>query len=82
MIVVDVYVPVLNKTYDFGIEPETPVASAIEEIVEMISQREQYILSDDGQKFMLCCEDSQRILPPQSTIASNRIKTGNRLILI
>lgn len=81
MIMVDVYVASLNKSFDFGIEPEASVAAVIEEIVEMICQNEQYSMPEAGD-FALCCLDSQKILSPQSAIAANGIQTGNRLLLV
>lgn len=82
MILVDVYSPALNKSYDFGLEEEAQISQIIEEIVEMICQREQCSLMENGMQFALCSETDKRILPPDCTVQSCGIKTGNRLILL
>lgn len=81
MIMVDVYVPSLDKSFDFGIEPEASVAAVIEELVEMICQSEQCPMPESGE-FVLCCLDSRSVLSPQSAVDANGIQTGNRLLLV
>ena len=40
MILTDVYVPSVDKIYDFQLNEKVPVSTVIEEITEMISQKE------------------------------------------
>ena len=40
MILVDIYVPSIGNTYDFQLDEEVPVGNVIEEISEMIGQKE------------------------------------------
>ena len=44
MILVDIYVPSVEQTYDFNIDENAPVSSVIEEVAAMVSQKEQCIL--------------------------------------
>lgn len=82
MVMIDVYVPILDATYDFGIEEKASVESVKEEIIEMISQKEQYRSCKNEQGFMLFSAQTGMALPPQSTMESCGVNNGTRLILI
>ncbi|CBK75874.1 hypothetical protein CIY_34180 [Butyrivibrio fibrisolvens 16/4] len=41
MILVDINVPSIDKYYDFLLNENTPIASIIDEITEMIGQKEK-----------------------------------------
>lgn len=83
MISVDVMVPAIEKTYDFSLdENEMTVMICIEEIAEMICQREG-LLSDVGiENMILIDKSSRRILEKSRTLSENNIKSGDTLILV
>lgn len=83
MISVDVMVPAIEKTYDFSLdENEMTVMICIEEIAEMICQREG-LLSDDGiENMILIDKSSRRVLEKKRTLSENNVKSGDTLILV
>lgn len=81
MIIADVYVPVVNKNYDFSINEKTAIAMVLEEISEMIAQKEgcNTVVNPDG--FILCNGDKETILNPEHTLEQYGIGNGAHLIL-
>lgn len=82
MILVDVYVPSVDKEYDFSLNETVTVQTIIEEIAEMIGQKEQTFLVGDIREMNLCDKRSKAILPFENTLADCGIRTGASLILI
>ena len=82
MILVDIYVPSVEQTYDFNIDENAPVASVIEEVAAMVSQKEQCILRGDANALVLCSPLLQMMLPMDKTMAQCGIDTGHPLILV
>ena len=82
MILVDVYVPVINHTYNFRLDENAMVMNIIEEITEMISQKEQSNIQGDYNDLMLCYVKDQVILEKELSLYNNRIQTGSTLMLI
>lgn len=82
MILVDIYVPSIGNTYDFQLDEDVPVCSVIEEISEMIGQKEHCQIVGDMKKLMLCAGKDRRILGKDCTLAECRINTGDSLILV
>lgn len=82
MILVDIFVPSVDKTYDFQLNEQTPIDMLIEEISEMIGQKEHSEVDGDVGKLILCDRESQRILEKNRTLSECGIITGKSLILI
>jgi hypothetical protein len=82
VILVDIYVPSVGNIYDFQLDENEKISAIIEEIMELISQKEHCNLIGDGDKLMLCSKDNKSILPNESTLNRENIKTGNRLLLV
>ena len=82
MILVDVYIPSVDQTYDFNIDENVPVASVIEEIASMVSQKEQCVLRGDPGALVLCSPVLLSMLPPEKTLKQCGIDTGHPLILV
>lgn len=82
MILVDVYIPSVDQTYDFNIDENVTVASVIEEIASMVSQKEQCILRGDPVSLVLCSPALLTLLPPEKTLKQCGIDTGHPLILV
>lgn len=82
MILVDLYVPSMNQSYDFQLNEKATVASVILEVADMISQKERVRLVGDAQKLNLCDKDRNIILFPNETLEAGGIHTGSRLILV
>lgn len=82
MILVDIYVPSTGNTYDFQLDEEIPVGNVIEEISEMIGQKEHCQIMGDITKLMLCARNGKQILHKDYSLAECHIVTGDSLILV
>lgn len=82
MILVDVRVPSLNKVYDFNLEEYALVSVLIEEIVEMICQKEQCEMIGEIEEMLLCEEETQVVLPKHKNLEECGVHTGSRLLLV
>ena len=82
MILVDVFVPSVNKVYDFQLSETAPIYTVIEEISEMIGQKERVAIVGDVKELLLCDRKTQRILEKNKTLAECNIVTGCSLIFI
>ena len=81
MIIVNVFIPLMDKEYEFKLNEDIPVCWIIEEITSLICQKEQYVLSNDSQQFMLYKTECNRTLSGSLSLYENDIKSGDRLIL-
>ena len=82
MILVDIFVPSVDKTYDFQLNESVAIGALIEEVVEMVGQRERCRISGDFSDFQLCAYDKQCALPEDKTLEECGICTGHSLILV
>lgn len=82
MILVDIFVPSVDKTYDFQLNEMVPVNILIEEVSEIIGQKERCSIIGDIQDLKLCDRKKQCVLPDNSTLYDCGIINGSKLILI
>ncbi|MBE5881922.1 MAG: glutamyl-tRNA amidotransferase [Lachnospiraceae bacterium] len=82
MILVDIFVPSVDKTYDFQLNENAPIHTVIEEISEMIGQKERSGVVGDVNKLQLCDRERRYVLEKVKTLADYDISTGKSLILI
>lgn len=83
MIVVDVTVPAIEKTYDFSLdENDISVKICIEEIAEMICQREGLTSNDSIENMVLLDKEGRRVLDKRLSLKENGIRSGSSLILV
>lgn len=82
MIIVDIFVPALDRTYDFKLAETEFLYVLAEEIAEMISRKEQNYIKGEVKKAILCEQNTMRILPPDKTLKELGIHTGDRLIFV
>ena len=82
MILVDVFVPSVDKTYDFQINENAPIYTVLEEISEMIGQKERSGVVGDVNKLQICDRESRSVLDKNRTLADYEISTGKSLILV
>ena len=82
MILVDVVVPSIEQIYDFTLNERTRIELVIEEIVEMISQKEHCVLRGNKEDLILCDHNGQKVLDKNETLQSCGIVTGSRLLLL
>lgn len=82
MVTVDIYVPVLDKTYDFKLDEDALIKVLIEEMVEMVGQKEQSKIEGNINTAMLVIPESRTILSRSTTLKEMGIHTGDKLILV
>lgn len=82
MITVDIFLPALEKTYDFNLDENTATSLIIEEVAVMICQKEHYPDLKDSGQLLLCCIDSEKNVRPDLTLKENGITSGSRLMLL
>lgn len=82
MILVDIYVPSVGNVYDFQLDEEEKIGAIVEEIGELIGQKEHCQIVGDMGKLMLCSREDKQILSKNMTLAASGIKNGSSLILL
>ena len=82
MILVDIYVPSVNTTYDFQLMDSVPVQTVIEEIAEMVGQKEQCQIVGDIADLVLVDNKRQKVLDKEMTLYECGIQTGDQLMLV
>ncbi len=82
MILVDIYVPSLGRDYNFSLDERAIISNLLEEISEMIVQKEKCESVLEGEKFMLCSLDGKEILKADQTLEAYGIENGSRLLFV
>lgn len=82
MIVVDVVVPALNRTYNFNLDEEVPVRVLIAEISELICKKEHSELDGMRERFVMGSIDSKLCFNPDYSLKEYSVKQGDKLILV
>lgn len=82
MVISDVYVPSIDKTYNFALDEDVPVGSIIAELLEMIEQREQTLFVGDRGNIALIDKKASRRLPSKNTLKECNVATGSTLYLV
>ena len=81
MIAIDVRVPYLGQTYDFSLDEAAPIASLLDEIVNMVCRKEHLPIPSSTNGLSLFSLKQARALPPISTLSHEGIDAGQSLIL-
>lgn len=82
MVLVDIYVPVINQTYDFSLDENTKIMLLLEEISGMICQKEQCKLVGSVKELLLVSRNNKKILNSEQTLSFYNITQGDRLMLV
>ncbi len=82
MIIVEIYVPSLDKSYDFKLNEDVVVSVIIEEVNSVICQKEQCSVEGKGNNFLLLKTDTNQVLSMNLSLFENDIKAGDVLILV
>lgn len=80
MILVDVYIPAVEQTYDFRLEQDCFPDVIIGEISEMVEQKEQ-MPAEDTSALVLFDADTRQMLPFDRTLLEGGVTDGHLLIL-
>lgn len=82
MVLVDVYVPSVNNTYDFQLDEDVRIGMLIEEIGEMVCRSEHCQLDGRMEKLLLCSMDNREIISKRTTLKEYGVKNGAKLMLL
>lgn len=82
MILVDVYIPSVDDSYDFMLDENVPMEQIITEISEMVSKKVQGRSIGDSAGFMMCSMGNREVLDKNQTLYLNGIRDGDRLMLV
>lgn len=82
MILTDIYIPSLGERMDFRLDEEAKIGSLVEEMAEMIAQREQWEMGEWAKGLQLFSMELERPLNREGTLGGYGVKDGSPLILI
>lgn len=82
MVLTDIRVPALGKQYSFQLNEQETVKNIIEELVEIVCQKEQCRLEGSASELSLWSEDHRQRLPKEVSLLQCGITAGSSLILI
>ena len=82
MILVDIYVPLMESTYDFKVDEDAEISVLVEELAEIICQHARWPRTGGAKGMFLCDKQTRQILPENATLASLGVTSGRQLMLI
>lgn len=82
MVLVEIFVPGLRKSYDFKLSTNVIIDELIEEICVVICQKERANVIDRRQDMVLVVEDMEVIMNNGMKLSDYQVKEGMRLILL
>lgn len=82
MIILDVYVPAFEKNYDMEVDEGLMISAVIEEMANMICQKEAYKLDGKAEELCLCDLTANCILSPERCFRDYGITNGGHLLLL
>lgn len=82
MIIAEVYVPSVDKIYEFKLNEDVAVSVAIDEISSVICQKEQCGIKGDKSQFLLFRCENRQLLSMNLSLYENGVQSSDRLMLI
>ena len=82
MILVEIYIACIDKSYDFRLEKTATVEDIIEEIITVVSQKEDIALNINKEELTLSIVSKEIIMNGALTLADYNVKQGKKLILV
>lgn len=80
MIPVDLYVPMLNETYDFEWNGETLAGEIVRQSLELIAHKEK--VSFEEKSYYLYALDLGRVMVPEKNLICQGVLAGEPFVLI
>lgn len=81
MMIVNVRVPAIEKVYNFSLEERAKVRELIEEITELISQKENVPFQGNLDEMILCSVENGELCGKDRSLSDYGIVDGAELIL-
>ena len=82
MIVVNIRVPALEKTYNFSVEEKARIDDLIEEIVELVKQKEGVQFHGSMDQLALCAVEKGLQCNKGCSLSDYGVCDGDELILV
>jgi len=82
MILVDIYVPIIDKSFDFRVNENADVSNLIEEIGEIIAQKEGFKAIESFDNLFLFDSTKNQLIDSNLTLRALGIEAGAQLVLI
>lgn len=82
MILVDVYVPAVDESFDFALDEDILIEKVIFEMMEMISKKMKGGNEGFAEDFFLYFIDKEEKLEKASTLYASGVIDGSRLMLV
>ena len=80
MIMVDIYMPAIDESFDFSVDENADLDAVILEVSEIIARKTKSELAGDG--FVLYYVDRKSPLSQEKTLYESGVRDGDRLILV
>ena len=82
MIIVNVHIPALEKIYDFSVEEKARISDLIEELVELVAQKESISFSGSLDAMALCIIEKGEQCAGDKCLNDYGVCGGAELILV
>ncbi|MDE6589029.1 MAG: EsaB/YukD family protein [Oscillospiraceae bacterium] len=82
MIIVDIRVPALEKVYNFSVEEMAKVSDLIEEVVELVCQKEHLAFNGNLEEMVLCSVEGGVQCDRNKCLNDYGVTGGSELILM
>jgi hypothetical protein len=82
MIMVDIYMPALDQSYDFMLDENAVLSNIVLEVSEMIAKTTKSRLTDENNGFVLYHPEKGAPLSESRTLYESGVRDGDRLILV
>lgn len=82
MILVEIYVACLDKVYDFRLDTSAIIEDVIEDIITIVSQKEDMVLDINKENLTLSIVSKEVVVNKKLTLADYKVKQGMKLILV
>ena len=82
MLLVEVYAPAYDKSYDMRVEEQTSIRQLMEEMTVLIGQKERNYMAVELEKLCLCSIERGAMLSREQCLQDYGIGNGYRFVLI
>lgn len=82
MILTDIYVAAVDRTFDFMLDENAELGSVMAEVTEMIARKTGSASPANAKDFLLYLSGREAPLPFNMTLYESGVRDGDRLILV
>ena len=82
MLLVEVYAPAYDKSYDMRVEEQTSIRQLMEEMTVLIGQKERNHMAGELEKLCLCSIERGEMLSREQCLKDYGIGNGYQFVLI